>query len=78
MQRNLLFIVSLTMFGNMVHANNSTTATNGILQPILDGARDYSEYRAEKKRKEARERRREHDRRKDRHDARKNEYRHHR
>lgn len=68
MHRTFLFLLTLSMIAGTVQADGN------ILQPIIDGARDYSQDRAREKRRDRRddrndrrERERRHERRDDRH-----------
>lgn len=79
MYRNSLLIIMSCLTIIPAAAQNTVPASNNILQPIIDGARDYSRDRAYEKRRDRREDRddrRERDRRRDRNDDRRRHHRH--
>ncbi len=79
MYRNSLLIIMGCLTIIPAAAQNAAPASNTILQPIIDGARDYSRDRADEKRRDRREDRddrRDRDYRRDRNDDRRHHHRH--
>lgn len=79
MNQNILLIIMGCLTIIPAAAQNTAPASNNILQPIIDGARDYSRDRAHEKRRERREDRedrRDREHRRDRQDDRRHHHRH--